>query len=200
MIVTLTGPSAVGKDYFADQLCRSLDFDKAVSFTTRQKRKNEKNGVDYHFCEKEEINRAWDEGELAERAHVHGEYYGVSRAELEKHENVVFVCDPEGARQVKLLYGERLVYSVLMCPTDFEVLAERLEKRESSKDKWAERYRTELKWLVNDTYRRRLFNLILPAGDDKLGVFVSHINHWKYTRELVKRVFNQGQEWLKSSF
>ena len=55
-IITISAPSGSGKT----TLCKALrqvreDIGWSISYTTRERRKNEQNGVDYHFISKKEF-------------------------------------------------------------------------------------------------------------------------------------------------
>lgn len=56
MLIVISGPSSVGKTRTIRELCK-LDkrFRKVVSYTTRQKRIDEKEGGDYYFISKKEF-------------------------------------------------------------------------------------------------------------------------------------------------
>ena len=49
MLFVLSGPSAVGKSYCLEYLCRTFDFKTLTPYTTRQPRTSESEGFHYHF-------------------------------------------------------------------------------------------------------------------------------------------------------
>ena len=51
-MIILTGPSASGKTLIAYHLQKKYGIKKAITSTTREKRVNEVNGVDYYFVDK----------------------------------------------------------------------------------------------------------------------------------------------------
>ena len=76
-IITISAPSGSGKT----TLCKALrkvreDILWSVSFTTREPRKNERNGLDYHFVSKNEFKQRIKEKDFIEWQNVHGNYYG----------------------------------------------------------------------------------------------------------------------------
>ena len=77
--VIFSAPSGAGKT----SLCRELidrfaGLRQSVSFTTRQARVGEVDGVDYHFVEPTVFQQMVDNQQLAEWAEVHGNSYGTS--------------------------------------------------------------------------------------------------------------------------
>jgi guanylate kinase len=105
-IILLIGESGSGKSYMEAQLCKLKGFHKAVSSTTRPKRKGEVEGVDYYFYQKEGENRGlpiFPKEDMAEVTTFADNLYGVSKSELLKApdgEATVLVVEPNGAKQI----------------------------------------------------------------------------------------------------
>jgi guanylate kinase len=57
---------------------------ESVSYTTRQPRPGEQDGVDYHFVPVERFKQMVTEHAFAEWAEVHGNLYGTAIATLEQ--------------------------------------------------------------------------------------------------------------------
>ena len=78
-ILILSGPSGAGKSSLINELNKKIDnLYFSVSVTTRKKRKEEIDGVDYHFVSKDEFKKDIEKGMFLEWALVHGHYYGTS--------------------------------------------------------------------------------------------------------------------------
>ena len=101
-IITISAPSGSGKT----TLCKALrkvreDILWSVSFTTREPRKNERNGLDYHFVSKNEFKQRIKEKDFIEWQNVHGNYYGTSRIILKdaikENKILLFEVDVKGA-------------------------------------------------------------------------------------------------------
>ena len=76
-IITISAPSGTGKT----TLCKAVqekfnDIKWSISVTTRKKRRNEVNGVDYDFVTKDVFNDLLKNKKFAEWEMVHGNYYG----------------------------------------------------------------------------------------------------------------------------
>ena len=61
-MIILYGPSACGKTEVAKLLASSYSIKKVITHTTRSKRVNEVNGVDYYFVTKEEFLSLKEQG------------------------------------------------------------------------------------------------------------------------------------------
>ena len=67
-MIILYGPSACGKTEVAKLLASSYSIKKVITHTTRSKRVNEVNGVDYYFVTKEEFLSLKEQGAFVETA------------------------------------------------------------------------------------------------------------------------------------
>ncbi len=83
MLVVLSGPSGVGKDTLLNCLkTRGYDFAFVVTMTTRQRRANEVEGVDYLFVSKGEFADLMQNDELLEHSIVYGDYKGIPKSQV----------------------------------------------------------------------------------------------------------------------
>lgn len=108
-IILLVGASGSGKTTIGKELER-YGVKQLVSFTTRPMRDGEMHGVDYHFTNKEDLV----ESELAEISYYNGNTYGLSKHEIEsklaKHNDVYFITDRNGAKQLVEMYPDKVKY------------------------------------------------------------------------------------------
>jgi len=138
LMLVLSSPSGTGKTTISRAL---LDRDKglvmSVSVTTRDKRREETAGVDYHFIEKSEFNLMVNREELLEYAKVFGNYYGTPRApveeELAKGRDVLFDVDWQGAQQLEQSARDDFVGIFILPPSTAE-LERRLHDRAQDSD------------------------------------------------------------------
>ena len=107
----------------------------SISYTTRERRRNEANGVDYFFVGEREFKRLRDEGEFLEHAEVFDNYYATSRNQVEEHlaegRSVVLEIDWQGAQQVRESMPECVTIFIL--PPSLEELERRLCNRRTDK-------------------------------------------------------------------
>jgi len=109
MLIVLIGPSGSGKTTLERKFVKQFGFDRIVSHTTRKPRPGEIDGVDYYFVSEDEFNQI----EMLEFVEYNGNLYGASVQEFQKkaRRNCVFVAEPHGAKQAKLVYPyAKLVY------------------------------------------------------------------------------------------
>lgn len=128
----VSAPSGAGKT----SLVRALLADDtgvsvSVSFTTRPPRAGEREGIDYHFVERERFLAMIEAGEFLEHAEVFGNYYGTGRMEvaarLAQGSDVILEIDWQGAQQVRQAFPEAV--GIFILPPSGEVLRERLNGR-----------------------------------------------------------------------
>lgn len=132
MRVFISGPSGVGKTTVIQEVLRkNTDMVLSVSYTTRQPRQGEKDGVDYFFVSKETFEDMMRRGEFLEWARVHDNLYGTSIAWVENVErqgrHVLFDIDVQGVSQARDR-GIRGCY-ILIVPPALEILERRLSGR-----------------------------------------------------------------------
>ena len=135
-IILITAPSGSGKTSVVNYLMKkftSLAF--SVSATTREPRKNEKNGQDYYFITEEEFRDKIQKKEFLEWEMVYeGKYYGTLKSDMERiwSENKIPVLDidVQGAIHVQQQYPINTI-SIFIQPPSAEELKRRLKNRGS---------------------------------------------------------------------
>ncbi len=138
MLVLISGPSGAGKSTFVKTL---LDSDARLAFsistTTRPRRKDETDGVQYQFVDDAEFDRLLADDAFVEWALVHEHRYGTRRDHIEqmmaRGSVPLLDLDVQGGQRVMELYGDRVV-SVFICPPSWKVLEQRLRARETDDD------------------------------------------------------------------
>ena len=136
LILVLHGPSGVGKDSVIAELRKRTGIHRATSSNSRPPRRDERQGVDYHFLSREEFQRKIDAGDFIEHARVYGDFKGLERRELEapltKGEDVLIRTDLQGARALREML--RGAVFVLLTAESREALEARLTARESESE------------------------------------------------------------------
>lgn len=80
MLVILSGVSGAGKDTIKKELIKRMDNVISLpSYTTRTRRNDEEEGLQYHFISKAEFKEKIKAGEFYEYDIHHENYYGTSR-------------------------------------------------------------------------------------------------------------------------
>lgn len=118
-----SGKTAIGKKAFGAS-------NELVSHTTRKKRPNEKNGIDYHFVSKNEMYELIKTNQLVEHSIYNGELYGISKKEIEaktQKSDTFFVTDKNGLKAITELYPDNAISVFIDVPK--KILNDRLIKR-----------------------------------------------------------------------
>ena len=135
VILVISSPSGTGKTTICKKL---LEYDKnihlSVSVTTRKKRKNEVEGVDYYFKSKKDFLILKSENAFIENALVFENYYGTLKSEvlkqLDNGIDVLIDIDWQGTRQITKEMKGNLI-KIFLLPPSINELKKRLSIRNS---------------------------------------------------------------------
>lgn len=106
-MIVLAGASASGKTEVAKVLASKYGIKKIVTTTTREKRNNEVDGVDYFFVTKEKFERMILEDRFVEYTLYNGQMYGSTKDQISDDKCVVI--DPAGLRSYLNLNNDSIV-------------------------------------------------------------------------------------------
>ncbi len=140
LIFVISAPSGAGKTTVIKSFIRShrRDFILSVSVTTREPRKNEKDGRDYYFFTRKKFRQYIKQGKFLEYAPVLSNYYGTLKqtviSALNKGKNVIMDIDVQGARKIR--QKVKNCVTIFIVPPSFRELQKRLKNRrtETKKD------------------------------------------------------------------
>lgn len=132
LLFVVSGPSGVGKSTLCKKMASIVQGTTlSVSFTTRNPRPGEEEGVDYFFVKHDRFRELVEQDEFVEWATVYGNYYGTPRSYLkqtmEKGIDVLLDIDVQGARQIMKRFSDA-VY-VFVVPPSLDTLRDRLVQR-----------------------------------------------------------------------
>jgi len=131
-LFVVAAPSGAGKSTLVKALLKhEPQLAVSVSHTTRAPRGQELDGREYHFTDVDSFQQMVAAGQFFEHAHVHGNWYGTSRASVETllaaGKDVVLEIDWQGALQIRTLFPAALLVFIL--PPSWDELAQRLRGR-----------------------------------------------------------------------
>ena len=140
-VIILCAPSGSGKTTLAKHLMSNEDFNLkfSISATTRKKRHNEKDNIDYKFISIKSFKDKIKNNEFIEYENVYDKiYYGTLKSEVNKlirNYNVIFDVDVVGAINLKSFFLKNSI-SIFINPPSIEELEKRLIQRgvNSNKD------------------------------------------------------------------
>jgi guanylate kinase len=137
-LFVVSAPSGAGKTSLVAALKRAEPgLHVSVSHTTRPRRSNEGDGVDYHFVSEEAFVAMIDAGAFLEHARVFDHRYGTAGDSVEQYlaagEDVILEIDWQGASQVRKRRPDCI--GIFILPPSRDSLAERLEVRAQDSDK-----------------------------------------------------------------
>jgi guanylate kinase len=134
LLLILCSPSGAGKSTLCRHLLETFEgLAFSVSHTSRPRRGQERDGVQYHFVDRDAFEAKIAAGEFLEWAEVHGNLYGtalaeVQRAQDEGHFGMVFDVDYQGARQIRATAPGAV--GVFVLPPSMDELERRLRRRD----------------------------------------------------------------------
>jgi len=131
-LLVVSGPSGAGKGTLVERLLKARpDCVFAVSSTTRPRRANETEGVEYRFVSREQFLAQREQGYFLESAEVHSHLYGTPLVEVQDHMQrghvVVLDIDVQGGASVRTKRPDAV--SVFVAPPSLDALRERLSGR-----------------------------------------------------------------------
>jgi guanylate kinase len=133
-IIVISGPSGSGKSTLASKLLREFsNIGFSVSHTTREARRNEIEGEDYHFIKRPDFLKMIKDNKFIEWAEVHNNLYGTTLREIEEktaeNQQIILDIDIQGVKNLKRKIPDALYIFIL--PPSIEELKKRLSKRNS---------------------------------------------------------------------
>ena len=130
----VSGPSGSGKTTLSKKVIQEIsNIAFVVSYTTREPRPGEREGVDYKFISDKEFDDLIANSRLSEWAIVHGHRYGTPIEPLGEAASsgidLLLDIDVQGARNIRAKYSDGVYIFVL--PSSLDILRKRLMERKS---------------------------------------------------------------------
>lgn len=152
----ISGPSGVGKSTIIKEVLKRFDdVTFSISYTTRPRRPDEENGVDYFFVNERTFKRLIKRGEFLEWALVHGYYYGTSKSQVEENlsrgRHVLLDIDVQGALKVMDIYPDAVF--IFIAPPTFSDLKTRLMMRKTETEEEMQKRLEDAKWELSNAHK-----------------------------------------------
>ena len=130
-LFVVSGPAGTGKGTVVKELIKRGVAELSISATTRAPRGKERNGVEYHFLQKEEFERLISDDGFLEYAEYCGNYYGSPKRQIDEWiadgRNVVLEIEVEGYQKVKAKRPDCV--GIFIMPPSLDELEKRLRGR-----------------------------------------------------------------------
>ena len=132
VLTVVSGFSGAGKGTVMKRLLEKYEnYALSISVTTRKPREGERDGIEYFFRTREEVEAMIQEDQLLEHAEYVGNYYGTPRFYVEdmlsQGKNVILEIEIQGAMKIKEKIPEAVL--VFVTPPTIEELRSRLTGR-----------------------------------------------------------------------
>ncbi len=139
MLVILSGVSGAGKDTVKKELMNKMeDVITLPSYTSREPRDGEQEGVEYHFISKDEFKDRIENNEFYEYDVHHENYYGTSRRlmneKIESGKIIIKDIEVNGTENLINILKNEIKLITIFLKVDEQELRSRLEKRGESKE------------------------------------------------------------------
>jgi len=136
-LFVISAPSGGGKSTIAAAVRKRVEgLGYSISHTTRRRRRDEQDGVDYHFVDNTTFTKMIDEGAFLEWARVYDHLYGTSSTGIGElmasGRDILLDVDVQGARNIKSRFPESVL--IFLVPPSLQVLEQRLRKRGTDDD------------------------------------------------------------------
>ena len=197
MLFVVSRPSGAGKTTLCRRILeRDPDIDISVSYTTREPRAGEKDGVDYSFVGETTFLRMREEGAFLESAKVFDNFYGTPKAPVmaavEEGRDVLFDIDWQGAQQLAEVARGDLV-TVFILPPSRTALEQRLRTRAQDTDEVVSRRMAQADSEISHyaEYGYVIVNQDLDTAESQL-LAILHAERLRRRRQTGLRDFVQG--------
>ncbi|HNQ27254.1 MAG TPA: guanylate kinase [Aquaticitalea sp.] len=136
-LIVFSAPSGSGKTTIVRHLLeqKELNLEFSISATSREKRSNETDGVDYYFLTFEAFKKKIKNDEFLEWEEVYRDnFYGTLKTEVEriwaKGKHVIFDIDVSGGLRIKRKFPEQTL-AIFVKPPSIDELKIRLKNRKT---------------------------------------------------------------------
>ena len=162
-LIIISSPSGAGKTTLCKLLLKkSNNINLSVSYTSRNKRLNEKNGKDYFFVTKNKFEQLKNNNFFIETAKNFNNFYGspfknISNAK-KFNKNVLFDIDWKGARKIRKNYNKNDIIDFFILPPSKTELKRRLIKRGRDNNK---EIKLRLSYAINEMKHYKEYKYVL---------------------------------------
>ena len=180
-LIVISAPSGTGKTTIVKQLMlKNKNIRASVSYTTRNMRPNETNGLDYIFVTLQTFESMIIQNMFLEFADVFGHYYGTPTKEtleaLNQGHTIILEIDWQGAEQIRIRRPESI--SIFLLPPSKEELKKRLTNRATdSSDQIELRFQEAMKDIEQySNFDRVIVNNNIDSTCEEIMSFINNFD------------------------
>lgn len=176
-LFVFSAPSGTGKTTIIKNVLNNYkELSFSISATTRAKRQNEMDGIDYFFLDEESFKKKIENDEFIEWGKFFGYYYGtLKNFVFEKINNgisMVLEVDVKGAINIKNAYRDSVL--IFISPPSIDELKTRLYNRKTESDSdFAKRIeRAEMELNYREKFDYNVFNYNLEDANKEVNKII----------------------------
>ena len=180
-LIVISAPSGTGKTTIVKQLMlKNKNIKASVSYTTRNMRPDETNGLDYIFVTLQTFESMIIQNMFLEFADVFGHYYGTPTKEtlaaLNEGHTMILEIDWQGAEQIRIKRPESM--SIFLLPPSKEELKRRLTNRATdSSDQIELRFQEAIKDIEQcSNFDRVIINNDIDSTCEEIMSFINNFD------------------------
>lgn len=163
-LFVVSAPAGTGKTTLVSMLKKEFScVVQSISFTTREKRNGEVDGVHYRFITKDEFEQRIGNGDFLEYVTLYGNYYGTSKSWVDEHlkqgKHVVLVIDTQG---VLLLKNKLPLKTIFIMPPSLDELRRRLTQRKTEVSSVIDQ---RVEWAKEEVTKIGEYDYVIPNED-----------------------------------
>ena len=198
-LFVVSAPSGCGKGTILAKAFENRPVYYSVSYTTREKREGEQEGVNYFYTSRKEFEKMIDDRDFLEYARFNDQYYGTPKIPVFEHLargiDVILEIETQGALQVKKTYSDAVLLFIL--PPCVDELKRRLKKRGTETDAEIEERFGHAKREICDSYR---YDYVIMNDDLDKAVedFLTVIDSVRVGDERAEQFSTDNDETVKS--
>lgn len=116
MLICIIGKSCSGKTTLANYISKKYNIKKVITSTSRSKRDNEIDGVDYNFFNYERMRSDINSNKYVESCEFNRWLYGTRYEDIDINSNQIIVVNPTGFKRLKEVYKDNAIGIYIKVP------------------------------------------------------------------------------------
>ena len=167
-MIEILGKEGSGKTTLSNELERRYGYKRIITYTTRPKKNDEMQEVDYRFIDKKTFFMLKHKGFFGETSEYNGWYYGSAKEDYKK--NTVLIVTPNGSRQIDKAVNMGNIKKVYLDVPDKILFSRLLNRNDMS---------------IEEAYKKYLYDKGMYAGiEDEVDMCMHNDNEMDFERNI----------------